>query len=111
MWNLWAIGYNSKPLMTHASKFIINGHQNLTENEVVNCLKTYAHFNFLDLEARDSLVKNALRNSQTYTFKSLAEICESLTSLGTENTTLLNILKTQIIGIDKDTLVYQGANL
>jgi hypothetical protein len=26
MWNLWAIGYESKEVMTHASKFITKGH-------------------------------------------------------------------------------------
>jgi hypothetical protein len=75
MWNLWAMGYKSEEMMTHASKFIVKGHQNLTESEVVDCLKTYAHFNFLDLDARDALVKNSLRNSQNYSFKSMAEIC------------------------------------
>jgi hypothetical protein len=31
--------------------------------------------------------------------------------LGTENTTLLNIIKTQILGMDMEALIYKGANI
>ena len=41
----------------------------------------------------------------------MAEICQSLRLLGTENTTLLNIIKTQILGMDIEALIYRGANV
>jgi hypothetical protein len=58
------MSYKDKELMNCLSKYIINGHQNLIEKEIVQVFKAFAHFDYLNLEARDALLKTTIRNSQ-----------------------------------------------
>jgi hypothetical protein len=92
LWNLYALNYNSKDMLGHFSKSIVKNHQNLSENEIVNCVKTFGHFKFLD-DSRDALVKMTIKKSQFFTFKSLGEICENLGNFGPESGTLLKIVQ------------------
>ena len=98
-WNLYAMSYKDKDLLNCLSQFLINGHQNLLEDDIVKVFKAFAHFDYLNLEARDALLKTTIRNSQNYSFASLAEICQSLTRLGFENQTLLKIIKNSIVSV------------
>ena len=69
------MSYHDKDLLNCLSQYIIKGHQNLMEQDIVKVFKAMAHFDYLNLEARDALLKTTIRNSQQYTFSSLAEIC------------------------------------
>ena len=66
-------------------------------DDVVSVLKAYAYFDYLDMPARDGLVKTAIRNSESYNFKSLASICDSLARLEYPNKTLLEIVRRMIL--------------
>jgi hypothetical protein len=77
-WNYYAMDYKSKELLNCLSKYIVEGHQNLLEDEIVQVFKAFAHFNYINLEARDALLKTTIRNSQEFQFSSLADICQSL---------------------------------
>jgi len=75
--------------------------------DVVNACKAFAYFDYLNLPTRDGLVKQAIRNSQEYDFKSLASICESLSTLRYENKTLLQIVRRMLLTYeDKGELNY-----
>lgn len=85
--------YRNEQILKVLSNSIEKHHTVIPMDEVVGSLQAYAHFNYLNLPARDGLVKTAIRNSQEYSFKALASICESLARLDYENKTLLQIVK------------------
>jgi hypothetical protein len=93
LWSLYAIGYKNTPLLEKISDTLVFSHTNLEMTDVVSAMKAFAYFDYLNLPARDSMVKQAIRNSQQYDFKSLASVCESLRILGYENKTLLNVVR------------------
>lgn len=51
-------------------------------DDVVNSFKALSYFGELSLSTKEALLKTAIRYSQEYTFKSLADILESLTVAG-----------------------------
>ena len=89
LWSLYAIGYKNVALLDKLSGSISANHQHIPQTDLVNIFKAYAHFDYLHIETRDGLVKTAIRNSQEYTFDSLASICESLSIINYDNKTLL----------------------
>ena len=89
--------YKNEKLLKVFSDSITKHHTLLQMNEVVGSLKAMAHFDYLDIPARDGLVKTAIRNSQEYSFKGLASICESLAMLRHENKTILEIVRRQLL--------------
>lgn len=97
LWSMYAFGHKDKSLIKSLSPSLIENHQIMDRKDVVNCLKAYAYFDYLDMPVRDSLVKTTIHSSQNYDFKSLANICESLAQLEYENKTLLQIVKRIIL--------------
>lgn len=57
------MGFKSKEIMKKLSPSIVANHLSMDSSEVVGCLKAYAYFDHLDLDARDSLVKAAIKSS------------------------------------------------
>jgi hypothetical protein len=97
LWATYALGYKDKDLLDKLSLTLETEHTNLQMADVVNACKAFAYFDYLNLPARDGLVKQAIRNSQEYDFKSLASICESLSLLNYENKTLLQIVRRMLL--------------
>lgn len=62
-WNFYAMSFEDKDLLNCLSQYIIKDHQNLIEKDVVKVFKSMAHFDYLNLEARDALLKTTIRNS------------------------------------------------
>lgn len=97
LWSLYAMDYRNEEMLKVLSSSIEKHHTEIPMDEVVGSIQAFAHFNYLNLPARDGLVKTTIRNSQEYSFKALASICESLARLNYENHTLLQIVKKQLL--------------
>lgn len=57
LWSMYAIGYKNKGLLAKLSETIAEDHTNMHMADVVGAAKAYAYFDYLDIPARDGLVK------------------------------------------------------
>jgi len=57
LWSSFVIGYKNKDLLDKLSETIEFEHTNLQMQDVVSTFKAFAYFDYLNLPARDGLVK------------------------------------------------------
>jgi hypothetical protein len=62
LWNFYGLNYFDKELYDKFSTVIVKNHDKLNEIDVANAFKSYAHFNYVNYPALESLIKNTIQN-------------------------------------------------
>lgn len=98
MWNLFALDYKNEHALFKFGQTIVNSDANkLNELDIANTLRAYAHFQHVDYECIEVLLKQTIRRAQDFKLQSLAVIANSLADLDIVNPTFLEIVKQILI--------------
>lgn len=68
IWSFYAIGHKHKGVLDKFSETIVTDHMHLHMDDAVSIMKAWAYFGYLNLDARDAVVKTVIRNSDEYNF-------------------------------------------
>ena len=94
LWNLQALDYRSDLALAKFAETIVAADVNkLNEVDIANSLHALAHFNHVDFDCIEKLLKQTIRKAQDFKLQTLAVIANSLADMDVANPTFLEILK------------------
>lgn len=94
LWNLYAFDYYDKVAMDRFANVIMNTEPDkLNELDIANAVRSFAHFQFLDYDCLEVLLKQCIRRADNFNMQTLAVVLNSFAELDVSNPTLLEISK------------------
>lgn len=93
MWNFVALEYKSEKALKFFTQYILERPDLLNELDVANCLTAYAHFEYLDYDILEILLKQAIRTAAEMKIFSLSTINYAFSRMDITNATLIDITK------------------
>ena len=94
LWNLYALDHKNEVAVQKFSEVIVAADASkLNELDIANSLRAFAHFQHVDLDCIEVLLKQTIRRAQEFKLQSLAVIANSLADLDVANPTFLEITK------------------
>ena len=103
LWNLFALDHRSdKALKLFATTILKTDATKLNELDIANALRAFAHFQYLDYECVETLLKQSIRCASEMKLHSLSVVVNSFAELEVTNPTLLAITREILLNsIDK----------
>ena len=94
LWNFYAFDYYDKVALERFSKVILDTKADqLNELDIANAVRSFSHFQHMDYDCLEVLLKQTIRRADTFKLQSLAVILQSFAELDISNPTLLTISK------------------
>ena len=94
LWNLFALDHESKVGMDCFTQALLNTKPELIKPiDVASAMRSFAHFQYVNYDCIEVLLKITIRNTQDFKMQTLAVTINSLADLDITNPTLLLITK------------------
>ncbi len=94
LWNLFALDHKSEAGLKLFADVIQKGDSSkLNELDLANSLRAFAHFQYVNFDCLEMLLKQSIRSASEMKLKSLAVVVNSFAELDVTNPTLLTITK------------------
>ncbi len=97
LWNLYALNHRSEHGLKIFSEIILRDSKFLNEMDIANSVRAFAHFQYMNYDCLEVLLKLSIRTGNDMKFHSLGVILNSFAELDITNPTLLNITKEIIL--------------
>lgn len=97
LWNFYCLDYFDEKVFELLSNQVAKNPAKLLELEVANALRAFAHFNYINYDAMDPLIRTSIARAADFNTKTLAVILNSMAELDIKNQTLFTHVKNLIM--------------